>query len=343
MTIREQLEEREGRALSPHACLARASEGRLFPETEHEYRTAFQRDRDRILHSKAFRRLKRKTQVFLAPQDDHYRTRLTHTLEVAQIARTIARALLLNEDLTEAIALGHDLGHTPFGHAGETALNEVYEQGFNHSEQSLRCVDKLESTQRGRGLNLTMEVREGIANHSKGKAVLSGKPMRCSATLEGDIVSVADAIAYVNHDIDDAIRGGLITIEELPRDAIRLLGLSSSARINSMVGAVIRGTSETETKQIYMSVEAREAMMALRAYLYEQVYPCEAIDREVRKARSLVRELYRQLVDAPLPESLAGDPEDSLERRTVDFLAGMTDDYALRLYGRLFLPARWET
>ena len=210
MTVREQIEQRERQTLSPHAMLAANTRGRDVYEPEHSFRTAYQRDRDRIIHSKAFRRLKQKTQVFLAPERDHYRTRLTHTLEVSQIARTAARALFLNEDLTEAIALGHDLGHAPFGHAGEYVLNELYSEGFNHAAQSVRIVEKLESTRRGPGLNLTFEVRDGIATHSKGKGILWGDTTRASATLEGQIVAICDAVAYINHDIDDAVRGGIL-------------------------------------------------------------------------------------------------------------------------------------
>ncbi|MBW1644950.1 MAG: deoxyguanosinetriphosphate triphosphohydrolase, partial [Deltaproteobacteria bacterium] len=238
MTIREQLEEREKRYLSPHAAFSSRSRGRQLPEAECPYRMAFQHDRDRIIHSKSFRRLKHKTQVFLSPSGDHYRTRLTHTLEVAQIARTIAKALQLNEDLTEAIALGHDLGHTPFGHAGEAVLNQLHPGGFRHFFQSLRVVERLEKD--GRGLNLTVEVRDGIVKHSKGKGdILSADPNCCALTLEGRIVRLADIIAYVNHDIDDAIRARVITREEIPPVCRRVLGNSHSTRINTMVTDII--------------------------------------------------------------------------------------------------------
>jgi dGTPase len=339
VTLREQLEERERRTLSPYACLAAESKGRVHPEEEHEYRTAFQRDRDRILHSKAFRRLKHKTQVFLAPEGDHYRTRLTHTLEVAQIARTAARALYLNEDLTEAIALGHDLGHTPFGHAGEFVLNEVFPPGFQHFEQSLRIVEKLESTRHGPGLNLTHEVRDGILNHSRGKAILQGKRVKSASTLEGEVLSISDAIAYINHDIDDALRAGVITLEDLPAGPIKVLGQTSSERINSMVVALIRGSQHG---RIDMVPEVREATHELRSYLYKNLYPSTVINREIEKAKKLLRELYYHLLAHPTPESSGGDPADSLERRTVDFIAGMSDQYALQLYGKLFFPAGWE-
>ena len=219
MTLREQFEQRERQTLAPYAAFAAESRGRQRFEAEHDHRTAYQRDRDRILHSKSFRRLKHKTQVFLAPEGDHYRTRLTHTLEAAQIARTVARALFVNEDLTEAIALGHDLGHTPFGHAGESVLNEKYAEGFRHAEQSLRVVDVLEVSSHGAGLNLTYEVRDGILNHSKGRDVLAGKSGQRASTLEGMIVSVCDAVAYINHDIDDAVRAGLIAVNDLPKAA----------------------------------------------------------------------------------------------------------------------------
>ncbi len=339
MTLREQLEERERRTLSPYACLAGESQGRERPEPEHEYRTAFQRDRDRILHSKAFRRLKHKTQVFVAPEGDHYRTRLTHTLEVSQIARTAARALFLNEDLTEAIALGHDLGHTPFGHAGESVLNEVYEPGFFHFEQSVRVVEKLEPTRHGTGLNLTFEVRDGILNHSKGKALLQGKRIPSAVTLEGELVSICDAIAYINHDIDDALRAGLISLEDLPKDAIAALGRTTSERINAMVIGLIQGSKDG---RIDMVPHIRDATSELRSYLYANLYPCPAIDKEIQKAKKIIRELYFYMLERRVADSAEGDPADSLERRTVDLIAGMTDQYALQIYEDLFFPAAWR-
>ncbi len=334
-TLRELLEERERKMLCPFAALSCQSRGRERPEEEHPYRTAFQRDRDRILHTKAFRRLKRKTQVFLATAGDHFRTRLTHTLEVGQIARTAARALFLNEDLTEAIALGHDLGHTPFGHAGESVLNEVYEPGFHHAEQSLRIVDKLESTAHDQGLNLTFEVRDGILNHSKSKEILIGTRRRLAATVEGEIVSVCDVIAYVNHDIDDAIRGDLIRFEDLPGDAIQALGRTSSERINTMVTALIEGSQHGT---VGMADEVRQPTWELRSFLYGHVYACEAIAREIQKSKKILRELYYHLLEHPIPEILKANPEEPLERRVVDFVAGMTDQYALHLYCRKFLP-----
>jgi len=338
-TLRERLEQRERDILAPYAAKASETRGRLVAEMEHEYRTAFQRDRDRILHSKAFRRLKRKTQVFLAAEGDHYRTRLTHTLEVAQIARSVARALFLNEDLTEAIALGHDLGHAPFGHAGESVLNEVFADGFNHAEQSLRMVDKLETRGEKHGLNLTFEVRDGILNHSKGKVLLLGRKARTAATLEGGIVAISDAIAYINHDIQDAIRAGVLRLEDLPRDAIALLGTRSSQRINAMVVSLIEGSREGE---LGMTPEVRDATQELRAYMYQNVYPCEPIDVEIQKAKKIIKEIYFYLVENPTTESSAGDHNDSFERRTVDFIAGMTDHYALKLYQDLFFPSAWK-
>lgn len=337
--VREQIEARERQTLSPHATFAADSRGRAEPEEQDPFRTDFQRDRDRIIHAKSFRRLKRKTQVFLAPAGDHYRTRLTHTLEVMQIARTVARALFLNEDLTEAIAMGHDLGHTPFGHAGEFVLNEVFEEGFAHYEQSLRVVDKIERRAGGVGLNLTWEVRDGILHHSRGKGLLLGLEAAGPATREGLVMSLADAIAYVSHDIDDAVRAGVISESDLPAAALKRLGPSTSARIETMVLGIIEGSRDGE---IGMLPDVREAMAELRAYLYGEVYPSEIIDSEIRKAKRLLRELYLSLIENPTEETLAGDPADSLDRRTVDFVAGMTDDYALRLYGERLLPSPWK-
>ncbi len=338
--VRELLEERERAMLRAGAALSAESRGRKTSEPEHEYRTAFQRDRDRIIHTKAFRRLKRKTQVFLAPAGDHFRTRLTHTLEVAQIARTVARALFLNEDLTEAIALGHDLGHTPFGHAGEAVLNELYAPGFRHAEQSLRIVDYLETTRRGRGLNLTFEVRDGIRNHSRGKAILQGESKRFAATLEGDVVSVCDAIAYINHDIDDAVRARIISISDLPSGAIRLLGETQGDRINAMVSALIEGSRHEGC--IVMTEPVRSATWELRAYLYARLYPCEKIMREIEKGKKILRELYYFLMAHPETELDGDDTGEPLERRVVDELAGMTDEYALTLYRKHFFPESWR-
>lgn len=339
MNIRERLETRERETLSPAAMLAVHSAGRRHPEPKDPYRTEFQRDRDRILHAKAFRRLKRKTQVFLTPEGDHYRTRLTHTLEVMQIARSIARALFLNEDLTEAIALGHDLGHTPFGHAGEAVLNEKLEGGFRHFEQSVRVVDVLEPSRHGRGLNLTEEVRDGILHHSMSKSILLGRDGPRAKTLEGVVVSIADAIAYVNHDIDDAVRGGIITLDDLPQDALNVVGRENSVRISTMVNAVIEGSTESN---VGMVTEVREALVALRAYLYTEVYPCDRIDFEIRKAKKLLREMFDYLIEHPETEIDLSKGDDPIPRRVVDHIAGMTDDYALRLYERIFFPEAWR-
>lgn len=336
MTIREMLEQREHEYLSPQATFSDASRGRRFPIEECPYRTRFQRDRDRIIHSKSFRRLKHKTQVFLSATGDHFRTRLTHTLEVAQIARTISRALRLNEDLTEAIALGHDLGHTPFGHAGEAVLNDVYPGGFAHNEQSLRIVDELEN---GRGLNLTFEVRDGILSHSKGPndifELASGEGPR---TLEGEVVRVSDGIAYVNHDIDDAIRSGLITEAILPADAVRILGDTPSHRIDTMVGDVVRNSAGS---RIQMSAQVLEATNTLRNYLYEHVYPRPEIQDTINRAKRILREIYLFLVENPdifMAEAQPKSPSEDTERLVVDFVAGMTDRYALNFYRKHFLP-----
>ena len=338
VTLREQIEERERQTLRPDAAHAADSRGRSIPEQEHAYRTAFQRDRDRILHSKSFRRLKHKTQVFLAPEGDHYRTRLTHTLEAAQIARTASRALFLNEDLTEAIALGHDLGHTPFGHAGETALNEVYAPGFRHAEQSLRVVDLLEEGRTGPGLNLTFEVRDGILNHSKGKGVLDGRRAERAGTLEGVLVSVCDAIAYINHDIDDAVRAGIITLHDLPRDAVKVLGSSTSNRIDAMLTGLIHGSQDGP---VAFTPDILEATNILRSFMYDNVYASETINQEIRKAKKLLRDLYLHLVDNPIVDIYPATKGDSPERRAVDMVAGMTDQYALRLYRQIFFPTAW--
>lgn len=325
--LREWTEEWEEKMLSPYACRSRRSRGREYPEEPCAVRTAFQRDRDRIIHSKSFRRLKHKTQVFLIPEGDHYRTRLTHTLEVAQIARTVARALRLNEDLTEAIALGHDLGHTPFGHTGEAALNEVFPEGFRHNEQSLRVVEVLED---GRGLNLTWEVRDGIRHHT-------GPDM--PATLEGQVVRFADRIAYINHDIDDALRGGILTPEQLPRECLATLGYSHRERINTMVTDLIAASWEQPV--IQMSPAVREAMDELRAFLFANVYEGSAAKREEDKARHVVRALYGYFAANPEalpPEYRRRVKEFGAERVACDYIAGMTDRYAVAVFERLFVP-----
>jgi dGTPase len=337
------LEEREKRILSPKACLSVNSKGRKKKEKPCDIRTEFQRDRDRIIHCKAFRRLKHKTQVFLAPYGDHYRTRLTHTLEVSQIARTIARALSLNEDLTEAISLGHDLGHTPFGHAGERILDKIFKEfslgNFHHYEQSLRVIDKLEYG--GKGLNLTYEVRDGILKHSKGTGeILDFKSENLPKTLEGQIVRVSDVIAYINHDIDDAIRAGII--EDIPRDLKIVLGKYPSQRLDIMVKDVINATQENGLEKISMSKEIYEAVNCLREYLYERVYSYDEKVEQEKKAEKILLDLFYYLRENPKDYIAPYPEEDSLERRIADFIAGMTDRYALRLYEKLFMPEPWE-
>ena len=345
LSIRQLSEEKEEN-LSPYAVKSKLSQGRPRDEEPCPIRTAFQRDRDRIIHSKAFRRLKHKTQVFIAPLGDHYVTRLTHTLEVSQIARTISRALNLNEDLTEAIALGHDLGHTPFGHTGEDVLNDLYHQGFRHNEQSLRVIDLLEND--GRGLNLSREVRDGILNHSKMRGDISGKERGKPNTLEGEICQVADAIAYINHDIGDAVRASIITERDLPLSAIKTLGISHSQRINTMVSdiidnswsasgcatinAAIGDTAGTDRPVINMSPQVLEATNNLREFLFERVYNVHSAREEAKKAGEIVRILYHYLKEheAKLPLEYRAY-SDETERRVMDYIAGMTDQYALRL------------
>lgn len=342
-TLREELEEQERKILSPFATLSSMTKGRNSFEEECSIRPAFQHDRDRIIHSKSFRRLKHKTQVFLAPTGDHYRTRLTHTLEVSQIARTISKALHLNEDLTEAISLGHDLGHTPFGHAGEDILNEIVPGGFNHADQSLRVVDILERD--GKGLNLTFEVREGIQKHSKGKGdILSSDPSSMASTLEGQVVRIADIIAYINHDIDDAIRGGVISQEDLPKSCIQVLGKSHSKRIDTMVKDVIFETLRKGEKQISISDDVLSAMWELREFLWDRVYENEKVHADFHKASKILKELYSYLVEHPdyfLSLIERDELYDSLERCVCDFIAGMTDRYAFSLYEKIFLPLPW--
>jgi dGTPase len=336
LKIRELTEERE-EALSPHAVMSRLSRGRQRPEAPDPVRTAFQRDRDRIIHSKSFRRLKHKTQVFIAPLGDHYVTRLTHTLEVSQIARTIARALNLNEDLTEAIALGHDLGHTPFGHVGEDVLNELYKKGFRHNEQSLRVVDKLEKD--GKGLNLTWEVRDGIKNHSKSGVAVLGKDWGEVGTLEGEVVKISDTVGWINHDIGDAIRAGILGEDSLPPEAARVLGNYHSQRINTMVSDIIERSWDVricdiikERPAIKMSPEVLAAANILRDFLFEKVYNPNSAREETEKAREVVRSLYHyfQKHEDKMPEEYRLH-HDTTERRVVDYIAGMTDQYALRL------------
>ncbi|HDP69966.1 MAG TPA: deoxyguanosinetriphosphate triphosphohydrolase [Actinobacteria bacterium] len=340
MNIREMLEENEKRFLSAHAQFSVNSKGRKFPLKPCLLRTEFQRDRDRIIHSKSFRRLSHKTQVFLAPEGDHYRNRLTHTLEVTQISRTIARVLRLNEDLTEAIALGHDLGHTPFGHTGEDALTECLQkikkdfkdapESFEHNKQSLRVVDYLEYE--GKGLNLTWEVRDGILNHTGDNL---------PSTLEGQIVKIADRIAYINHDIDDAIRAGMMSEEDLPSDSIKTLGKHHGIRINNMVFNMVEASKGGE--QIQLSDDFAEAMNELRNFLFEKIYINSAAKIEEPKAKKIVEMLFFYYLDHPLemPEEFHSKNGDELPVKICDYVAGMTDRYALGRFGKLFMPKVW--
>jgi len=341
------LEEKEKQVLSPHACLASASLGRQRPTEPCPVRTYFQRDRDRILHSKAIRRLAHKTQVFLSPVGDHYRTRMTHTMEMTQIARTIARALGLNEDLTEAAGLGHDLGHTPFGHAGEAILNKLVDGGFHHVQQSVRVVDVLE--REGRGLNLTREVREGIQKHSKGKgAILVKDPALAASTLEAQVVRVADIIAYVNHDLDDAIRARVLLPDDVPAELQRTVGRTHSERITNLVLDVLNATDLDQVRLIRISPEMDEALTALRAFLYQRVYENPEVHQDFIKTERVLTTIWNHFINedsGPFrreywPQGL--DPETPIERAVTDVIASMTDRYALRLYRELFLPHRWS-
>ncbi len=330
MLPREKTELLEEQSLSEYACRSVSSHGREIPEEQCPLRTVFQRDRDRVIHCKAFRRLKHKTQVFLSPMDDHYRTRLTHTLEVSQVARTIARALCANEDLTEAIALAHDLGHTPFGHAGERVLNELSPGGFRHYEQGVRVVEKLEKE--GRGLNLTYEVRNGILCHTTGKQ---------ADTLEGRIVRIADRIAYINHDIDDAIRAGVIILEDIPKQYLDVLGRSTSSRINTMILSVVDNTVKGE---LAMSEEVWECFGGLHGWLYENVYGNPYAKSEEKKVPNVIGGLYEYYMKhtEELPEDLrkiAGT--EGGDRAVADYIAGMTDNFAIEKYRELFVPKAW--
>ena len=331
MVLRETIEMREKNTLSKYAALSSSTRGRQRDEEKCDIRTEYQRDRDRIIHSKAFRRLKHKTQVFLAPEGDHYRTRLTHTLEVAQIARTISRALGLNEDLTEAVALAHDLGHTPFGHEGERALNQICPHGFRHNEHSLRVVDVLE---RKGGLNLTYEVREGIVCHTGGNR---------ASTLEGRVVALADKIAYVSHDIDDAVRGGVITSDDIPKKFSRVLGSRHSQRINTMIVSVIKASDGKP--DISMEEDVYCAMMGLREYLFERVYVGSVAKTEEEKAFGVIHSLYDRFFEQPelIPENVRtlSNTRD-LHIIIKDYIAGMTDRYAVAKYESLFVPEFWK-
>lgn len=335
MIIREHLEERE---LSLHPRAARSREAsKQRQESKSPVRTEFQRDRDRILHSKAFRRLKRKTQVFISPEGDHYRTRLTHTLEVSQISRTIARALNINEDLTEAIALGHDLGHTPFGHAGEHVLDELSPDGFRHYQQSLRVVDLLEY--HGKGLNLTDPVRDGILRHSKGKGpILAPGHPDMPATLEGQVVRVSDIIAYVNHDLDDSLRAGMVTREEIPGEIRILLGNTFAKRIDTIVKDVIYRTLDVDLDHIAVSPEILNALEQLRDFLFERVYWVKGTETEIDKIQHILSTIHHHLSNNPGPYIHPWPEADSEQRRMIDFIAGMTDNYAWNLFNRIVTP-----
>ena len=333
MTVRERMEQEEYDVLAPHAQKAAESQGRLYPEEDNDVRTCYQRDADRILHSKAFRRLMHKTQVFLSPEGDHYRTRMTHTLEVARIARTICRGLRLNQDLAEAAAYGHDLGHTPFGHAGEAALTDMMGRPFHHNEQSLRVVDQLERD--GRGLNLTYEVRMGILGHT-GTFI--------PETWEGQIVRVSDRIAYINHDIDDAVRGGIIRESDIPAHLRTRLGASHGTRIDTLVTAMIDyGLRYCE---IGMDRAVHDDMMELRQFMFEHVYRSPEVRREETRTRTMLQSLYRYFAEHPdeMPDDYfvlmtKGEP---LERVVCDYIASMTDRYSIAVFRRLFIPNSWS-
>ncbi len=336
MLSRSDLEQREFLILASNAAKSAESKGRRFPEEKCGIRTDFQRDRDRIIHSKAFRRLMHKTQVFLAPEGDHFRTRLTHTFEVSQIARTIARALNLNEDLTEAIALGHDLGHTPFGHNGEEILNKIHRNGFEHNVQSLRVVDVLESTAFRKGMNLTMEVRDGIVNHTGSQLPF---------TLEGQVVKISDRIAYINHDIDDAMRSGVIRLDDIPQSSLELFGRSHRERINNMVTDVIENSDGKD--RIYQSSAYKAELDHLRAFMFANVYKSSRVKREedLNKVDVVLSSLYDYFLEhiIELPQDLqeiAGT--DGPEEAVKDYIAGMTDRFALSTYTELFVPKAWK-
>lgn len=328
--VRETTEQMEKNCLSQLAALSSKSKGRKRPEPADELRTEFQRDRDRIIHCKAFRRLKHKTQVFLSPESDHYRTRLTHTLEVSQIARTIARALRLNEDLTEAIALGHDLGHTPFGHAGERALNECASFPFTHYEQSVRVCERLEKNMQG--LNLTAEVLDGILNHTRGQQ---------AATLEGRIVRVSDRIAYINHDIDDAIRGGILSDSDIPADIRQVLGNTKTERIGTLVSSVVKNS----TTDIMMENEIEKHFLKLHDFLFASVYRNNQAKAEEAKVEGIIKGLYSYYMEQPEklpPEFSVIIQEEGVERAVADYIAGMTDHYAIMAYSDIYIPKSWR-
>ena len=340
MTIRQTLEKIEYDTMVPQAARSAETRGRERVEPEDDIRPSYQRDRDRILHCKAFRRLKHKTQVFLAPEGDHYRTRLTHVLEVTQIARTIAKSLRLNEVLTEAIGLGHDLGHSPFGHAGEAALNKLVKGGFDHYRQSVRVVEKLEND--GRGLNLTIEVRDGILKHSKGQygELLRTRKNARALTLEGDVVRISDIIAYVNHDIDDGIRAGLLSPTDIPEPIRAVLGQTGNARIDVMVRDVIEQTTATRYESVTMSQEIYAALEELRTYMFENMYLIPKVRDEFNKAQKMLVMLFEHVTANP-SEFLDLNSGEPVERLAVDFIAGMTDRYAIALYEKIFVPKPW--
>ena len=332
MTIRQEMERREHQQLDPKAAFSDESRGRVRPEEENDVRTCYQRDTDRIIHCKAFRRLMHKTQVFLRPEGDHYRTRMTHTIEVAKIGRTVARALNLNEDLTEAIAMGHDLGHTPFGHAGEIALSEATGKPFRHNEQSLRVVDILEKN--GAGLNLSYEVRMGILGHTGD---------RIPETMEGRIVRRADQIAYVNHDIDDAIRAGILTNEDIPKSISKILGHNHSERIDTLVCDAIR--TSREAGEVMLSDKVSQALADLRSFMFERVYRNPVAKGEEVKAKAMLGRLYEYYYAHPemIPEDFQPQLSfDGMEQTVCDYIAGMTDNYAVDKYTELFIPAGWQ-
>ena len=348
MNIREEFEKREKGFISPFGCISAESKGRVRPEKPCPIRTAFQVDRDRIVYSDAFRRLKHKTQVFLTPLGDQYRTRLTHTLEVAEIARTIARAMSLNEDLVEAIALAHDLGHTPFGHGGETILQEIYSPDFAHKDQSLRVVDILEHN--GLGLNLTYEVRDGIAKHSKGYGkIIPDDPAERASTVEGNVVRVADIMAYLNHDLDDAIRSGVVTPDQVPDSCVRILGRTHSERANTMIKDLVYSTHVRDGELIlHMSDDIYDSMTELRHFLYDNVYRSPQVHNEFIKAKKILSELYTYFLDndnmlqkklKDMGMSKCNHNQQSKERLVCDFIASMTDRYALNLYEKIFFPS----
>ena len=343
LSIRQQIEEREATGLAPYAKLSRDTQGRIRPEDECPIRGAFQRDRDRIIHCKSFRRLKHKTQVFLAPTGDHYRTRLTHVLEVSQIARTISVALRLNGHLTEAIALGHDLGHTPFGHAGESILNELYPHGFRHFDQSVRVVNILEK--KGKGLNLTYEVLDGIAKHSKGRSdILPDDLSELPETMEGRVVRMADIIAYVNHDLDDAVRAGVIKESQIPNSLQKLFGNSHAHRISAMVHDLVVQTLNNGGERLAMSPDMMDGVIELRSFLYENVYESNKVHDDFIKAMKVLRELYEYFLnnDDSWERVINYNDDTPKEQMVCDFIAGMTDRYALAIYTNIFLPKPWS-